>query len=88
MRNYRNVLAALVFVFALSAPAFADDGVMWTGLTSPTTPPPPAASPAASTTQDTASDGIMHTGDPAPAAQPTNDLTAVALSLLQTLALI
>ncbi len=84
MRNYRNALAALVFVFALSAPAFADDGAIWTGLTSPTTPPPPAAS----TTQDAASDGIMSTGVTAPPAQSTDDLTSVALSLLRALALI
>lgn len=84
MRNYRNALAALVFVFALSAPAFADDGVIYTGLTSPTTPPPPAAS----TTQTSPSDGIMHTGDPASVPQTTDSLTEAALSVLQTLALI
>lgn len=83
MRNYRNALAALVFVFALSMPAFSDDGIIHTDLTS--TPPPP---PVASTTQGTAADGIMQGGSPAPAPKPTDDLTAVALSLLQTLALI
>lgn len=85
MRNYRNAFAALVFVFALSAPAFADDGVMWTGLTSPTTPPPPSA---ASTTETSPSDGVMTTDDPASAPQPTDSLTEAALSLLQTLVLI
>jgi hypothetical protein len=83
MRNYRNALAALVFMLALSAPAFGDDGVIHTGNPDPTSPPP-----AASTTQDTASDGIMSTGEAAPVPQPTDDLTGVALGLLQTLALI
>jgi hypothetical protein len=84
MRNYRNALAALVFALALSAPAFADDGVMTTDKTG-STPPPPSA---VSTAQASPSDGIIHTDVAAPAPQTADSLAEAALSLLQALALI
>ncbi len=82
MRNFRNTLAALVFVFALSAPVIADDGIIHTENTL-TTP-----NQTTSTPQTSPSDGIMNTDAPASDPQATDSLTETVLSVLQTLALI
>jgi hypothetical protein len=70
MKSYRNAIAALVLAFVFSTSAFADDGVIWTGITPP--PPPPQA------------DGVIWTGIAAPAPEA-DVLTEIALNLLQTL---
>jgi hypothetical protein len=70
MKSYRDAIAALVLAFLLATSAFADDGIMHTGITPP--PPPPQV------------EGIMHTGIANP--EPEEDsLTEIALTLLQTL---
>ena len=71
MKSYRNAIAALVLAFVFSTNAFANAGVLWTEKTPPPPPPPQAT-------------GIMYTdmADPAP---EDDDLTEIALTLLQTL---
>ena len=74
---FRKVLAALVLSLALTATAFADDGIIHTGDAPP--PPPPTASSiatsdAAQTTE--ATDGIIHT-------DATETLIEVGSSLLR-----
>ena len=71
MKSYRNAIAALVLAIVFSTPAFASDGIIWTGKTPPPPPPPQA-------------DGIIWTGIAAPAPE-TDVVTEIALSLLQTL---
>ncbi|MCA1567395.1 MAG: hypothetical protein LC803_17450 [Acidobacteria bacterium] len=70
MKSYRNAIAALVLVFVFSTSATANAGIIWTEKTPP--PPPPQAT------------GIIWTeaADPAP---EDDDLTEIALTLLQTL---
>ena len=53
--NCRKVLGALVLALALSSSAFAEDGIMWTGIAPP--PPPPPTNGVMQT--DVADDGIM-----------------------------
>ena len=71
--NCRRGIAALVLALALSSSAFAEDGEMHTGITSP--PPPP---PTANGAMHTEADGIMHT-------EVAEALTEVGLNLLQGL---
>ena len=73
MKSYRNAIAALVLAFVFSTPAFAGDGVLWTGITPPPPPPPPAQA-----------EGVLHTEIAAPAPEE-DGLTETALSLLQNL---
>jgi hypothetical protein len=71
MKSYRNALAAVILAFVFFTSATANTGVMWTEKTPPPPPPPQAT-------------GIMYTdmADPAP---EDDDLTEIALTLLQTL---
>jgi hypothetical protein len=69
MKSYRTVIATLVLAFVFSTSAFADEGIMWTDKTPP--PPPPT-------------NGIMWTDGASPAPEE-DDLTEIALNLLQTL---
>ena len=69
MKNYRNAFAALVLAFVFSTSAFADEGIIWTDRTPP---PPPQAN------------GIIWTDKSSPAPEE-DDLTEIALALLQTL---
>jgi hypothetical protein len=69
MKNYRNAIAAVLLAFVFSTSTFAD-GAMWTGKTPP--PPPPPTNGAI----------WMEATDPAP---EDDDLTEIALTLLQTL---
>jgi hypothetical protein len=69
MKSYRNALAALVLAFVFSTSTFADDGAIWMERTPP--PPPPT-------------NGAiwMEAADPA---SEEDNLTEIALTLLQTL---
>jgi hypothetical protein len=69
MKSYRTVIVTLVLAFVFSTSAFADEGIMWTDKT----PPPPPQT-----------NGIMWTDGASPAPEE-DDLTEIALSLLQTL---
>jgi hypothetical protein len=71
MKNYRTALASLVLTFVFCTSAFAD-GVIHTEKTPPPPPPPLQA------------DSIMYTGIATPAPE-TDDVTEIALSLLQNL---
>jgi hypothetical protein len=71
-QNCRKVIAALVLVLAFSSAAFADDGVIWPGITPP--PPPPATTAAGTASAD----GIMQTGFTS-----TDPVTEAALTLIQ-----
>jgi hypothetical protein len=71
MKNYRNAIATLLLAFVLSTPAFAEEGIIWTGRTPP--PPPP-----------TQTESIIHPDETTPAPEE-DTLTAIALTLLQTL---
>lgn len=71
MKIYRNVFAALVLAFVFSTSTYAGDGVMHTGYTPPPPPPP------------TQADGVIWTDGSSPA--PEDDLTEIALGLLETL---
>lgn len=82
MRNYRNVIAALALALVLLTPVLAGDGIMHTGIVSPTPTPSPT----------TTATGIMHTGA-TEAAQSTGDepeltttgiITETALDLLRS----
>ncbi|PYS94370.1 MAG: hypothetical protein DMF64_01010 [Acidobacteria bacterium] len=75
MRNYRKVVAALVLALAFAAPAFADDGIMYTDKTQP---PPPT------TSQTVATDGIIYTDKTQSASGATVAATQIASSLLQS----
>ncbi|HYG10396.1 MAG TPA: hypothetical protein VD835_10635 [Pyrinomonadaceae bacterium] len=69
MKSYRSALAAVVLTLAFSTSATANTGIIWTEKT----PPPPLQAT-----------GIIWTeaADPAP---EDDDLTEIALTLLQTL---
>ncbi len=71
MKSYRNALAALILAFVFSTPAFAGEGLILLDRTPP--PPPP-----------TQADGVIYT-DAAAHASEEDNLTEIALSLLQTL---
>ncbi|MFL6208939.1 MAG: hypothetical protein ACJ74W_08825 [Pyrinomonadaceae bacterium] len=43
-KNCRKALATFVLVLILTPSAFADDGIIWTGVASPPPPPPPSTS--------------------------------------------
>jgi hypothetical protein len=79
MRNYRNAIAALVLALVFAAPAFADDGIMYTDRTSPAPPP------ANSQTLTAATAGIIYTDNAASAPEPTDTVTEIALTLLQSM---
>ena len=74
MENCRKALAALVLVLAFSSAAFADDGVIWPGVTPPPPPPPPATTPAGATSAD----GYVQTGFTS-----TDSVTEAAFTLIQ-----
>jgi hypothetical protein len=78
MRNYRNVIAALVLALALAAPALAD-GIMNTDKTPP--PPPPSATGIMNTDL---TGGIMYPEAVESAPVVTDSATEIALNLLQT----
>ncbi len=77
MKKLQTLAATAALILVLSASALADDGIIQTGLTSPTTPPPP---PASSTAAPSDTDGIIQTGSPVADTQAT--VTAVASALL------
>jgi hypothetical protein len=70
MKSYRNAIAALVLAIVFSTPAFAGDGIIWTGITPP--PPPPAQA-----------EGVIYTDVAAPVPEE-DTLTEIALTLLQS----
>lgn len=74
MKSYRTAIASLVLAFVFSTPAFADDGIIHTGLTPP--PPPPQV------------EGIIHTGIADAMPEEEDVLTEIMLNLLQTLILL
>jgi hypothetical protein len=76
MRNFRNVIAMLFLAFVLSTSAFADDGIIHTGIAAPA--PTPTAN---STIQSVAADGIM-VAELTPRVADTT--TEIALSMLQS----
>jgi hypothetical protein len=80
MRNYRTAIAALVLALVFAAPAFADDGIIYTDKTPPPPPPPPTSSQ----TQTVATDGIIYTDNTQPATEATVAATQIASSLLQS----
>ncbi len=73
MKKLNKLFVSVVLSLLLSASAFANDGIIWTWVTSPT-PPPTAA-----TTNAPAPDGIILTGFTS-----TDTGTGVALGLLQS----
>jgi hypothetical protein len=82
MKSYRNALAALVLAFVFSTSAFAGDGIMYTGITSP--PPPPQTTGIMYTGRTTPqADGVISTGEAAPAPEA-DTLTEIGLNLLQS----
>jgi hypothetical protein len=71
MKSYRNAIAALVLAFVFSTSAFAGDGIIHTDRTPPPPPPPAQA------------EGVIWTDIAAPAPE-SDDLTEIALTLLQS----
>jgi hypothetical protein len=71
MKSYRNAIAALALALVLATSAFANDGIIHTGITPPPPPPPAQA------------EGVIWTGISAPVPEE-DTLTEIALTLLQS----